>query len=248
MNPFNDLAEIYEAMVDWNKRLSNEEPFYRQLFASVDVKRVLDVACGVGHHAARFHAWGHDVEAADISSVMLARAKARAGEPAGLKWVQRSYDRSAGENVFDVAICVGNSLALADDEATMDRAVGAMLSAVRPGGAVVVHVLNIWRLADGPCAWQKCGRMKFAGRDVLVLKGVHRCGDRAYVEVIMMDPEGAVLKNESPRLLGVEAGQLGEMARRHGAGEIELYGGYKSQAYDRASSEDIIVVARKAGG
>ncbi|MGA2497106.1 MAG: class I SAM-dependent methyltransferase [Tepidisphaeraceae bacterium] len=248
MNPFNDLAEIYDAMVDWNRRLSHEEPFYRQLFTRVSAKRVLDAACGVGHHAARFHAWGLDVEAADISPAMLARARARAGEPAGLKWVQRSYDRPAGTSVFDIAICVGNSLALADDEAAMDRAVAAMLTAVRPGGAVVVHVLNIWILADGPCLWQKCVRMKFAGQEVLVLKGIHRCGNRACVEVIVMDPAGKVLKNESPRLLGVEAGLLGEMARRHGAGGIEFFGGYKSQPYDRGSSEDIIMVARKAGG
>ena len=151
--------------------------------------RVLDAACGVGHHAARFHAWGLDVEGADISPVMLARASARAGEPVGLKWVQRSYDKPAGESVFDVAICVGNSLALAEDEVVMDRAVAAMLRAVRPGGVVVIHVLNIWKLADGPCVWQKCGRMTFAGQEVLVLKGVHRCGSRAYVEVIVMDPE-----------------------------------------------------------
>ena len=40
------------------------------------------------------------------------------------------------------------------------RAVAEMLAAVRPGGAVVVQVLNLWRLPDGPCVWQKRRRAK----------------------------------------------------------------------------------------
>ena len=51
---------------------------------------------------------------------------------------------------FDVAVCVGNSLALAPDMATVERAIRQMLAAVRDGGAIVVQVLNLWRLPDGP--------------------------------------------------------------------------------------------------
>ena len=29
---FDDITDIYEAMIDWDKRLGNEEPFYRSLF------------------------------------------------------------------------------------------------------------------------------------------------------------------------------------------------------------------------
>ena len=42
-------VELYDALVDWPKRLANEEPFYRQLFERYNVKSVLDVACGTGH-------------------------------------------------------------------------------------------------------------------------------------------------------------------------------------------------------
>ena len=54
---FADLTDVYEAMVDWPKRLANEEPFYRRLFARIGARRVLDAACGTGHHASMFHAW-----------------------------------------------------------------------------------------------------------------------------------------------------------------------------------------------
>ena len=55
-------------------------------------------------------------------------------------------------------LCVGNSLALAPDPPAARTAVTCMLAAVRPGGALVLHVLNLWRMADGPCHWQKCVR------------------------------------------------------------------------------------------
>ena len=55
---FDDLTDIYEAMIDWPKRLANEGPFYRRWFERVGVQSVVDVACGTGRHAAMFHSWG----------------------------------------------------------------------------------------------------------------------------------------------------------------------------------------------
>ncbi|MCP4899573.1 MAG: class I SAM-dependent methyltransferase, partial [bacterium] len=89
---FDDLTDIYESIIDWPKRLANEEPLYRGLFGRVDAKSVLDVACGTGRHAAMFHGWGLRVEAADISPNMVERARSLFGQPAGLRWVVRRFD------------------------------------------------------------------------------------------------------------------------------------------------------------
>ena len=118
---------------------------------------MIDVACGTGHHAAMFHSWGLRVEGADLSPAMIDRAKAKFGQPQGLRWTVRAFDQPIEPaEPFDVAVCVGNSLALAPDMATVERAIRQMLAAVREGGAIVVQVLNLWRLPDGPCVWQKC--------------------------------------------------------------------------------------------
>ena len=174
---FDDLADAYDAMIDWPRRLGAEEPFYRQLFEQVAAGSVLDAACGTGRHAAMFHSWGLRVEGADLSGGMIARCRGHFGESDRLGWVVRGYDQPAGEpGRFDVAICTGNSLALAPDMATVERAVGRMLEAVRPGGAIVLQVLNLWRMADGPCTWQKCKQASLPRGDSLIVKGVHRCG------------------------------------------------------------------------
>ena len=246
--PFDDLTDIYEAMIDWPKRLANEEPFYRRQFARVGARRVLDAACGTGRHAAMFHEWGLTVEGADVSPAMIARAQAGFGHSDQRRWVVRGYDEPVDTaEPFDVAVCVGNSLSLAADEATIERAIGRMFAAVRAGGLVIVHVLNLWHLPDGPCQWQKCRRAVLPAGDVLIIKGVHRSGPRGYVDLLVADPSaGTMLQTECVSFLGLESTDLDRMARRAGAARVTFFGGYQDQPYDRDQSVDLVMVAEKS--
>lgn len=141
---FSDVTDVYEAMIDWQKRLASEGRFYRSLFDRVGVHRVVDVACGTGRHAAMFHSWGLRVEGADISANMIERARTNFGEPTNLSWVVRGFDQPIHPvEPYDAVICTGNSLALAPDISTIERAVREMLVALRSGGVVVLHVLNL---------------------------------------------------------------------------------------------------------
>jgi SAM-dependent methyltransferase len=246
---FKDVADAYEAMIDWRKRLGNEEPLYRWLFERVGALSVLDVACGTGHHAAMFHSWKMRVEGADVSEAMIERCRARHGESETLGWVVRGFDQAVEEpGQFDVTICVGNSLALAKDRESVAEAMRQMLEAVRTGGAVVVHVVNLWRMADGPCAsWQKCARARLPQGDCLIIKGTHRCGDMGYVDLLVtrLESEPPLMHAESVRFLGLRADELVSAAQRGGARAVEVYGGYQRQAYDAEKSADLVVVAMK---
>jgi SAM-dependent methyltransferase len=244
---FDDLAEVFEEIVDWPKRLANEALFYRRLFARIGVRRVVDVASGTGRHAELFHSWSLQVEGSDISPRMIELARKRFGEPNGLRWVVRGYDEPIkSSEPFDAAVCVGNSLALAPDKAVVQQALQEMLAAVRKGGLVVSHVLNLWHLPDGPCVWHKCKRTTFSQGEVLLVRGVHRCGSRGYVELIVADLAGHIpMRGESAQLLGLDASELEQMARKAGAAQIRFFGGYQEQPFDRQESVDLIMVAEK---
>jgi SAM-dependent methyltransferase len=302
---FDDLSDVYEAMIDWPKRLANEEPFYRHWFERIAARRVIDVACGTGHHAAMFRDWGMTVEGADLSPAMIARARTLFGEDERLRWVVRGFDQPidlapfalrrgataglssseasiAGEvhgeagtagqassgtrQPFDVAICMGNSLALAPDLQTVDCAIRQMFAAVRPGGLVIVQVLNLWQFPDGPCVWQKCKKASLvsplplgegpgvrAARaesstidDVLILKGVHRAATRGYVEFLTASlADAKLLHHESVTFLGLEASDLENSARSAGATAVHFFGDYKQHAYNREKSPDMILVVEK---
>ena len=246
-NIFNNLADVYEAMIDWLKRLATEEPFYRHWFQQAGVTRVVDVACGTGHHAAMFHGWGLEVEGADLSPAMIDRAKGAFGEPPRLHWAVRGYDEPIpAAGTWDAVVCVGNSLALAPDVAVVQTAIARMLEALRPGGVLLAQVLNLWRLPDGPCVWQKCQRAQLPQGDVLILKGVHRCDRRGYVELAVADPNGGpLLAHESPQFLGLESGEMEAMARQAGAAEVQCFGGYAAKPFQREASIDLVMVARR---
>jgi SAM-dependent methyltransferase len=279
---FDDLTDIYEAMIDWPKRLANEEPFYRHWFEKAVVENVVDVACGTGRHATMFHGWGLKVEGADLSQAMIARSRANFGESERLHWVVRGFDQPielippsgataglsssagiiAGQassgtllspsfNIksFDAAVCMGNSLTLAPDVETVQNAIRRMFAAVRPGGIVMIQVLNLWQLPDGPCVWQKCKLAKLsenAENEVLILKGVHRCGSGGYVDFLVVAPaDGKLLHHESVPFLGLEASQLEQFARTAGAKTMHFFGDYRQHPYKPEKSTDLILVAEK---
>jgi SAM-dependent methyltransferase len=244
---FSDLTGVYDAMIDWPKRLANEEPFYRRLFQRVGVRSVLDAACGTGWHAAMFHSWKLRVEGADLSEGMIQRARARFGETKRLRWVVRGFHQPvAPAEPFDAVLCIGNSLALLPDLATVGHAIREMLFAVREGGVLVVHVLNLWRLAEGPCVWQKCKRATLLQGEMLILKGVHRCGSQGFVDLVLAGfPNGSLMHSESVPFVGIEQADLEPMARDAGAARVEFFGGYQDQPYDREKSVDLLMVAEK---
>ncbi len=246
--PFGDWVDIYDALIDWPRRLAREEPFYRRLFAETPVHRLVDVACGTGHHVAMFHQWGLAVEGSDVSPEMIRRARERHGQSETLCWVVRSFDQPIeSASPFDAAICVGNSLALADAQATVERAIHRMATAVRPGGLVIVHVLNLWHLADGPCRWQKCRRLAGLAGELMVVKGVHRNGGSGLVDLIIAtldDPPA--METQSVPFLGLDADWLADVARRAGASSAEFFGDYAGQPYRREESVDLIMVARRS--
>ncbi len=244
---FNDLTDVFESIIDWPKRLAHEAPFYRRHFERVGAKRVIDVACGTGHHASMFHSWGLQVEGADLSPNMIAQARAGFGEPPGLSWTVRGYDQAIDSgSSFDAAVCVGNSLALAPDMATVHEAIRQMLAGVRRGGVVVVHVLNVWAMPDGPCVWQKSVRTTLPEGSALIVKGVHRCRDRAYIELLVSLLEGDTkIRSTCVPLLGLEVANMERLMREYGAARTSVFGGYQDQPYDRQKSVDLVLVAGK---
>lgn len=261
---FDDLTPIYDALIDWPKRLAHETPFYRRWFAEAQVNRLLDAACGTGRHAGLFHSWGLQVQGADLSPRMIEAASATFGTPppAGVTWAVRGFDEPIPLPVgpLDAVVCVGNSLALAPDLATVATAIRQMLAAVRPGiggakgGLVILHVLNLWSLPDGPCVWQKSRRTTLPatpstapGNEVLIIKGVHRSGSQGYVELLItpLSNTSPEMRHETVRFLGLETADVERAARAAGALEVQFFGGYQDQPYQRDKSSDMIAVIRK---
>lgn len=152
-------AADYDRFVDWAKRLAREAPFYRREFEKHGVHRIVDVGAGSGMHAAMWAEWGLDVVAVDPDPSMLAQAEHNAAEATNaieaaggsLEIVAGGFGELAalGLGPADALTCTGNALphiAGADALVPVLRDFAAVL---RPGGLLVLHLLNHDRLIDG---------------------------------------------------------------------------------------------------
>ncbi len=260
---FDQRVELYDALIDWPKRLANEAPFYRHWFEAVSARRVLDAACGTGRHVAMFHDWGLEMEGADASSAMIDWCRRRHGQTADLRWVERSYLQPTDPpGRFDAVICVGNSLALSGEQDDLTPALAAMLGSLRPGGACIVQVLNLWRLPDGLTQYQKCVRVRLTGQppshepgpprtetEHLLLKTVRRAGSRAFIELVDVQllPDGtAQHEARSDSFVGLHSEELTAAATAGGGTDVTLFGNYQREPYAPDQSPDLILVCRKA--
>jgi len=115
------------------------------IFSMADVKRgdkALDVGCGTGIYSMELAKRGAKTTAIDGSPGMLGFAMAKAGK-AGLAIGFSQADASAlpfSDGSFDLVVSI-NMLCFVKDE---ERAVIEMQRVLRPGGRLVIGVLNRW--------------------------------------------------------------------------------------------------------
>jgi SAM-dependent methyltransferase len=240
--------EFYAQLIDFDERLAREGPFLQQHLDHAPGKRVLELACGTGHHAVALTEWGYDVTATDASPPMIDYCERTHGEAPQRRWTGldlEQLDRLPDQ--FDAIICLGNSLALLSDEAKVDDVLTQIAAHLAPGGVCIMQVLNLYRLPDGELVWQRVRAMTLHGRDYLIVKGIHRCGDCGWVNIVQLDQAALsdLSQCRSTPLLGLAPTELEPAATEAGLTDVQFFGNYAGAPFDIATSGDLIMVARR---
>ena len=134
---YNGFAERY----DWMK-VENpaREHFFRNLFTTHGVRKVLDCACGTGHDLIMFKSLGCRVSGSDLSESMLTQARKNlAAAKLDIPLVQADFRhlRDWFDTEFDAVVCLTNSInEVLKDEETL-QALCSMRSVLRSGGILV---------------------------------------------------------------------------------------------------------------
>ncbi|MBN1139464.1 MAG: class I SAM-dependent methyltransferase [Anaerolineae bacterium] len=247
--PFYDaLASDYDRFVNWEGRLAHELPFLERLFADHGVRRVLDVACGTGHHAIALTRRGYQVLGTDLSALMVEQAERNAAAGVKARFVVAGFGGLAalGET-FDAVLCLGSSLPHVLTEKALVEALADFAAVLHPGGLVVIQNRNFDRV------WRR--RERFMGPQS------HREGEQEWVFVRFYDfHEATVTFNmirlrrnggawtqdvESTELRPIFCDELATALGEAGFFQTAFYGGYDSSPFDPAHSGDLIAVARK---
>lgn len=239
----------YDLMVNWPKRLAREVPFFLDLFRGHGVRRVIDVACGTGHHAAAFAAEGFDVVAADVSEDMIAVARSNFPDtPVDFRVLDMTrLDDTFAPASFDACVSLGNSFPCLESAADIDRALSGFARILRPGGVLVIHMLNFTRLT---------GARTFRGphpgsdptRDILFLKILDPRSDKIQITILQLEhADSWQLRSQTGSLTPILPDQLTQAARRAGFKELALFGAHDQSPFHPKESDSFIVVAYNEG-
>jgi glycine/sarcosine N-methyltransferase len=262
-------ASDYDQMVDWDRRLAREAPFFQEVFSRFGVERIVDVGCGSAKHAIMFRQWGHEVIGVDPSESMLAQAKENAAE-AGVEitLVEGGFgelERLIGAG-HDAVITLGNGLPHVDGVAGLHSTLHDFAAVLRPGGLVVLHLLNHARLIDGQVRMLPAVLRQTPEGDRVFLKVLDYVEDGIMFDFVTLTREPGVTPSADNAFAYDDPGETGwhlrsrrsvhtalpidllfEALEAAGFEAIESYGDHAGRAFDRATDESVIVVARRSG-
>lgn len=254
-------ASDYDTFVNWDARLKRELPFFLRVFDEAEAHSLIDVGTGSARHAIEFAARGMTVDAVDPDDSMLAQAEvniAAAAEriaAAGgeLRLVRGGFGElgARGLGPADALICTGNALPHVGGIAGLRGAFADFAAVLRPGGVLVLHLLNHAKLLDA-----KVRAITPVVREVPE-------GTRVFLRLIDY-PESAEFLDFDFVTLTRDTGGVWDLASRRsphtalplpllvaeltdaGFERVEAFGGHDGKTFDAAKDESVIVVARKS--
>ena len=244
---YDALAVDYDRFVNWEGRLSRELPFFASLFERHGVRRVLDAACGTGHHAIALARKGYQVVGADLSAPMIARAE----ENASARGVDATFavaglgEYAALGQTYDAAICLGNSLPHVLSGPAVEEALTDVAAVLRPGGLLVIQNRNFDRVWREQERFMPPQTFRDAEGEWIFVRfyDFHEASLTFNMIRLRRTAEGWSQDVESTELRPIFAQDLASALATAGFAPVTLLGSYDGSPFDPAESGDLIAVA-----
>jgi SAM-dependent methyltransferase len=247
---YDALASDYDRFVNWEGRLAHELPFLDRLLAEQGAIRVLDTACGTGHHALALAQRGYQVVGVDLSEAMIEQARinaSRAGLPVEFGVAGFGELASLGRT-FDALLCLGNSLPHLLTDQDLERALRDFAAVLRPGGLLITQSRNFDLVYAQNERFMPPQSHKDGDREWIFLRFYDMNPDRITFNMIRLRRSGGDWQQDVQFTLLRPLFREGLEASLKGSGftDLTVYGGCDGSAFDSESSGDLIFVARKA--
>jgi len=247
---FDAFQPYYDIMVNWENRIGHEAPFFQRAFSSVSAQRVLDCACGTGHHVRLFARWGLEAVGSDAAESMVEQARADAreeGSPARFEVADFRNLPGRFPHPFDAVVCTGNSLPLAGSAGGMRQAIAGMRDVLRADGLLILHALNFARVPEGVTVIEDPRVRHVDDREILFVKIFRKTRRLCDITILVLEKQADEWSRftTGARLWAVGQAELEAMVAKAGFNRIQFYGGYEPKPFDPDTSRDLILVARK---
>ncbi len=249
---YDSFSAEYDVMVSWPDRLARETPLLKAQLDRVGARTVLDLGCGTGRHAINLAHLGYDVVGVDPSVDMIRRAEANAAGQPGVRFRPAGFGELAQRlgGPFDALICLGNTLPHALGEEGLAKALRDIAGVLRPGGVLVVQQLNYDRILAHGQRFLGLSQGEADGAEYLFFRFYDYAPGVLTFNVVIMrrDAQGDWQHRvEATQLQPILSSQLLAKLAAAGFGTPQLFGSYGAEPYRALASNDLIVVAQRAG-
>jgi SAM-dependent methyltransferase len=252
--------DIYLQANDWDSRLQKELPAIDRIIELHRGKgklRILDVGCGPGIH---LHALAkrypqHDFSGIDIDAVRIEHARAAAAnEHLPISFVTGDFTEHAflPRATYDIIFSIGNSIALVWGCGNVGAVIEQVSGLLESGGYFLFQIQNNEKPKRG---YTTSRSMKLDnGEDCFTAKRYEPDLDLHVMRVEFLtftrhpgDVKHAV-QVEAYSWHLIPRGDIEALLGRHGFTRVEAWADYSGAPFEPATSDDLVVLAKKALG
>ena len=246
IDPYENFADSHDRFEGaYDQHDPAEVSFFERLFAEYQVKRVLDCACGTGHHLHMSSLLGAAVMGSDISPAMLRRAAHNLADAGmNIPLLEADY-RSLPDYFnpdFDAVLCLRSSILHMPSPDEALKAFVSMHSVLRPGGILVLTQGTTdrqWRekprflLAVNESEFTRLFVIDYEGKGARYnILDIHHSDRQSGLESFSVEYPNILLQEEQEHLL-----------HKAGFETVLSYGNYQFDLYSKETSRRLILVA-----
>lgn len=240
---YDRLSADYDVMTGFEQRFVRERPFIKLLVDRHRIATAIDAGTGTGFHAILLARLGVRVTALDLSMSMIAALRAHAvEEKLQIDTVVGSFDQIPGlvKDPQDAVFSMGNTLAHMSDATALESALAAFRQVLRPGGIMVLQLLNYKRIL----ASKERVLADKTESGVRFVRWYDYEGSRIRFNITVEHVDGSVpTETRSVALTPFTDDDLVAAARRAGFGEVSTHGSIAFEPFEAERSRDTVILA-----
>lgn len=191
---FDIYADEYDILTNAKRR----EEFHRKEIAHIiktfKPESVLDAGCATGLTTYLFADQGVTAKGIDCSRSMIAESKKKYPDQLNLSFQYGKFEKlpKALHHKYDLVVCLANSISGVGSLNNLNKAIGNFYSVLKPGGYLLLQMLNYYSINDGEFYPIKATR----NGNIVYQRFSERRGKRLFVYVNRLDLSDEKLKYE----------------------------------------------------
>jgi SAM-dependent methyltransferase len=259
---YDEFSQDYDRFVNWQPRLAIEIPFLQKYLQLAETHldrraRILDMACGSGMHAIELAKQGFTACGADLSPKMIEKASENA-RAAGVKvnFRESSFGNlkadlmNEPEFPYDMITSLGNALPHLLSTELIQTTLWDMANCLNSGGYLIFQNRNFDAVLEHKERWIEPQGRSEGEKEWIFLRFYDFDHDGLLTFNIMRlirdGKAGWQQRISSTRLYPLKRDVLIGLLEDSGFSDIACFGSMSGEDFLPGSSENLVVVARKA--